>query len=251
MPLNNFTAGNGSFIELQSTESTNNYAMGLIKQGLAQHGSACFAHCQTNGKGQRGKQWLSNPGENIALSVIVDITEVLPLNQFVFNTAIAVSCYNFYKKYAIDEVAIKWPNDLYWRDRKAAGILIENNYKGSLWQWAVIGVGININQTTFNVAGKKPVSLKQITGKSFDCVTLAKELQLEIMEGISSIKYNNTNIVHTYNNVLFKKDEQQVFKKNNEQFTAIVQGVNIDGQLQLNYNGQLLTLNHGDAEWII
>ena len=84
-------------------------------------------------------------------------------------------------KYAGDETKIKWPNDLYWQDRKAGGILIESIVRSresgvGSWEWAIIGIGININQTTFPDDLPNPVSLKQITGKNFDPVELAKEL---------------------------------------------------------------------------
>lgn len=250
MPLNNFTAANGSFIELQSTESTNNYAMGLIKQGLAQHGSACFAHKQTKGKGQRGKQWFSATGENIILSIIIDISPVLLSRQFYFSSAIALGCYNFYKKYAIDDVTVKWPNDIYWRDRKAAGILIENIIKGESWQWAVAGVGMNINQTAFEVEGKKPVSLKQITGKEYDVIALAKELQVFLLKSFEMLLSNPEEILKNYNEVLFNKNKIQHFKKGSIVFKGKIEGVTSTGELIITTGGITEHFTMGEIEWI-
>lgn len=97
--------------------------------------------------------------------------------QFQLSAAVAVAVEAFFRKYAFDETKVKWPNDLYWQDRKAGGILIENVISGSgTWEWAIVGIGININETRFPPELPNPVSLKQITGKEFDPGQLAREL---------------------------------------------------------------------------
>src|SRR5688572_2022740 len=164
------------FTILSSVDSTNNYAMARVQAGLAQHGAAWFAHEQTAGKGQRNKHWLTNPSENILLSVVLQPFTLTASEQFLLSASVALACCDFYKNYAGEETSIKWPNDLYWRDRKAGGILIENNFRGSEWVFAIAGIGININQTSFDPALPNPVSLKQITGKNFNVIQLAREL---------------------------------------------------------------------------
>ena len=121
------------FIELQSIDSTNKYAMALIRgndvperQGEAQHGTAIFSHEQTAGKGQRGKEWISEKGSNIVLSILLNPYPLALTDQFKLSVCVAVSIHELLSKYAGDETKIKWPNDLYWRDRKAGGVLIEN-----------------------------------------------------------------------------------------------------------------------------
>ncbi|MDB5209488.1 MAG: biotin--[acetyl-CoA-carboxylase] ligase, partial [Sediminibacterium sp.] len=113
-------------MELTVVESTNIYAMERLQANLAAHGAAFFAHHQTAGKGQRGKTWSDEPGSNIALSVIVDCSSFLLTKQFPLSVMVAVACHDLFNKYATGGTFIKWPNDVYWRDRKAAGILIEN-----------------------------------------------------------------------------------------------------------------------------
>ncbi len=188
MPQALFTIPSGSpFVELQSVDSTNNYARQLIhaaalpdRQGMAQHGMAIFTHEQVAGKGQRGKTWNTEKGANIALSILINPQGLSINNQFYLSACAAVVVHEFFSKYAGDETKIKWPNDLYWQDRKAGGILIESVIRGSdlgvgSWPWAIIGIGININQTSFEGL-PNPVSLKQITGKNFEPLVLAKEL---------------------------------------------------------------------------
>src|SRR5258705_5530512 len=99
------------FIELQSIDSTNNYALSQIHAGLAKHGQAIFAHEQTAGKGQRGKKWMSFKGVNIALSIIIKPAPLLVSQQFQLSACIAVTLREFYRKYAGEETKIKWPND--------------------------------------------------------------------------------------------------------------------------------------------
>src|SRR5437667_2750998 len=164
------------FVELQSVDSTNIYALKQVHAGLAQHGMAIFAHNQTAGKGQRGKIWISEKGANINLSVVIKPEALIVSEQFQLSVCAAVAIHHFFSQYAGDSTRIKWPNDMYWQDRKVGGILIEN-IVGSLtagqagresavgsWQWAIIGIGININQTSFPPDLHNPVSLKQITG---------------------------------------------------------------------------------------
>ncbi len=86
-----------------------------------------FLHiCQTGGKGQRGKTWQTGNGENIAISIIIEPKHLQVAEQFNLSVAVALGCYDFFSAYAGDETFIKWPNDIYWRDRKAGGVLIEN-----------------------------------------------------------------------------------------------------------------------------
>jgi BirA family biotin operon repressor/biotin-[acetyl-CoA-carboxylase] ligase len=114
------------FVELLSVESTNNYAMGLVRAGMASHGTAVFAHDQTKGKGQRNKQWDSEGSKNIAISLVIEPGFMNGRPMFLLSMMTAVGVVNFFNNYIADELKIKWPNDIYWRDRKAAGILIEN-----------------------------------------------------------------------------------------------------------------------------
>ena len=172
-----------SFIVLDSVDSTNNYAMARVHEGLSRHGNAYFSSIQTEGKGQRGKLWETSINVNIALSIVLEPATLNALQQFQLSVAVTMGCFDFVNFYAGDETTIKWPNDIYWRDRKAGGILIENIFHGKEWKYAVAGIGININQPYFDDSLKNAVSLKQITGKSFYTLALARELHQSIQIG--------------------------------------------------------------------
>jgi len=238
------------FSILDSVDSTNNYAMAQVHAGMAKHGMAWFAKEQTAGRGQRGKNWLSRPAQNIILTIAIEPPPVFFQKQFYFNAAVAIACFDFFKKYAGEGISIKWPNDIYWRDRKAGGILIENKLMGRKWKWAITGIGININQVDFGSRLSNAVSLKQITGKTFDPVELGKELHVFIMKTINAVKQSNFPLILSrYNEHLYKKGCKVKLKQSSMQFQTFIRSVNEYGQLVTEDSFERL-FNFGEVEWI-
>ena len=238
------------FIVLQQVESTNNYATGLVHAGMAEQGTAVFAHYQTKGKGQRHKQWQGEPGKNIALSVILHPAGLSLSQGFLLSMAVAVGTYRFFNNYAGTDSRIKWPNDIYWRDRKAGGILIENIVQGSEWKAAIIGIGININQTSFESLDTMAVSLKQITGKEYDPVLLAKELCAHLTDTLDIVYKLPSHIIEEYRNHLYKLNETVRLKKGSRVFDATIKDVTPLGELIVQHATEE-RFNVGDVEWVI
>jgi BirA family biotin operon repressor/biotin-[acetyl-CoA-carboxylase] ligase len=241
-----------SFIELGSVDSTNNYAMAQAHAGLASHGAMFYAHEQWAGKGQRGKSWTSTPGQNIILSTVLEPVNLPIIQQFPLSAAIALACYDLFSRYATAaDMAIKWPNDLYWRDRKAGGILIENSFKGDQWAYAIAGTGININQTRFPATAPNPVSLKQITGRDFDAPALARELgnHLEI-RWQALIQGNAAALLDEYNQRLYRRDQPVRLKKDQAVFETVVKKVTPTGEL-LTRDVLDRQFTFGEIEWVL
>src|SRR5262249_21514599 len=136
------------------------------------------------------------------------------------------------------------------RDRKAGGILIENIFQGNEWRFAVIGIGININQTKFPENLGNPVSLKQITGKSFDVLELANGLCGALNQRWELLQSGKSAILHQYEELLYRRNEKIRFRRDNKVFEAIVRGVQADGKLCVNH-GVDLVFDFGEVEWII
>ena len=237
------------FIQLLAVDSTNNYALELLKQNLADSGTAIFAQEQTNGRGQMGKKWEALHRENIILTIIADISTVYIQNQFNLLAMAALGCYDFFSKYAGNETAIKWSNDIYWKDKKAGGILIETTNHNNK-RYAIVGMGININQTAFDENLMNPVSLKQITGKNFKVVELAKELCncIDVWYNVL-LSENNHQLLTNYNSHLYKKNKEVTLKKGNIKFNCIIKCVNPFGELQVE-NGLCDSFRFGEIEWI-
>ena len=169
-------------IELSEIDSTNMYAMEQIHAQKALSGSVYQTDFQTNGKGQHGRIWESHRGENLLCTYVLELNALkqgknwVPSEQLGLSGAVALGTQAFFMEFAGEETKIKKPNDIYWRDRKAGGILIENIVRGTDWTWTVIGIGLNINQTQFSNEAGNPVSLKQITGKHWDIKAMQKKL---------------------------------------------------------------------------
>ena len=239
------------FIEIYSVDSTNNYAMQQLQKGITQHGVAYFAHTQYAGKGQRGKKWQATAGENVILSVVLNTSYLQVSKQFGLSMAMAMAAYDLFASYTPKNSFIKWPNDLYWCDRKAGGILIENVIRGKDWQWSIAGIGININQTIFDSDALNAVSLRQITGKTRDPVKLAKELCNHLERRYNQlINQGIKNLLAEYNSVLYKRDKLVKLKKTNVLFEATIKEVNEFGQLLVEA-GTKQTYNAGEIEWIV
>jgi len=237
------------FIQLVKVDSTNNYAMAQIHNGLAQHGSTWFALSQTSGKGQRGKQWNAAQGLNILQTVVLDASAFSLSNPFVLTMMVANACYDFFSGHAGDETSIKWPNDIYWRDRKAGGILIENIIRGAKWSWALVGTGININQTAF-IDLPNPVSLKQITGKNYDSVEMGMELCTHLQKQFEFYTANGAHAVHKiYNRHLYLCGKTTTLKKDNIVFSCIIEGVSLNGDLLVK-DCAWSHFSFGEVEWI-
>lgn len=235
------------FVELPTVDSTNNYAMGKVRAGMAQHGMSVFALEQTRGKGQRDKIWISEPGKNIALSLVLEPKHHFP-SLFLLSMAMAVGTVRFLRKYVPDDVSIKWPNDVYWRDRKAGGILIENVWQGGVWKFAVVGIGININQTRFFL--EQAVSVKQITGNSYDPAILAKELCVCLDQSYHESIDNPDELMKTYRLDLYQINEKVKLKKGSRVFEARFLDVTNNGQMVV-HHGIEERFEVGEVEWMI
>lgn len=234
------------FIVLPSIDSSNNYAMAQVHDGLAKHGHTFFTLEQTAGKGQRGKQWNALPGMNILMSVVIEPKRITIKNMFHLSALVSLACYDFIKKYAGDSVTIKWPNDIYWNDRKAGGILIENVLRGSNWMFAIAGIGININQLEFGPGSPNAVSLHQITGHTIAVIDSAMELCV-MME--KRCKHPQSQLLADYNDVLYKKDQPVKLKKGNIVFESIIKAVNEEGML-LTQDAIERTFQFGEIQWL-
>lgn len=136
-------------------------------------GSVVLAEKQTAGRGQAGNVWESEPGKNLTFSVVL-YPDGIPANrQFLISQIVALSVKETLDAY-VEDIRVKWPNDIYWRDKKICGILIENDLAGNVMYCSLVGIGINLNQEVFHSDAPNPVSLCQLTGQTYD-----KELVLD------------------------------------------------------------------------
>ena len=170
------------FVELDTVDSTNKYAAELNALSKVQHGTVILAHEQTAGRGQRGRNWLSGAGKDLAMSVVLHPGKLRAENQFVLSKVIAVAVLDLVRSelkwnagLGGGEVKIKWPNDILVERRKVAGILIKNDIIGPLVVGTVVGIGLNVNSTELE-AELNATSLRLETGREVDRMALLDRL---------------------------------------------------------------------------
>lgn len=217
-------------ISLPIVDSTNNYAMQLIQDGLAYHGLVVSAAEQTKGKGQRGKVWLSEPGENVVMSIVIDPQSYMDIYWLSFLIPLAV-CKALQEVVPECQIKIKWPNDIYVGKQKLAGILIENVFRGSTIKHTVIGVGINANQVNFEPMERMPISLKQILGQDVDIPKVIALVRKSILA--YTVTKDFQLLVHAYNDLLcFKQETILIQHQDHAAMSMKVLGVNDQFQLE-------------------
>lgn len=150
-------------IRLEETESTNLYMKQLLREQPLEEGSIVIANFQSGGRGQMGNSWFSSKGENLLFSLLIYPQDLRANEQFIISRIVSLAVKNTLDQFTND-IRIKWPNDIYWKEQKIAGMLIENDIEGKNISNSVIGIGVNINEQQFPSNLPNPVSLRQITG---------------------------------------------------------------------------------------
>ncbi len=227
--------------------------MQLVDDGMAQQGQVIWAAHQSSGKGQRGKKWENDAG-NLMMSLIVK-PALPPDKQFLLSMTVAVTLANYLQNlYNEWQVAIKWPNDIYINDKKACGILIENVLRGMEWSFAIIGIGLNVNQTDFPKDLVNATSLRIAAQKKFELLEIIKDLRAGIINESQQLPAVDVyNLLNRYNNLLFRKGQEVTFRESmgKRQFQAFVQEVDLSGRLILLSHQGIEQYRFGELEWIL
>lgn len=205
------------------------------------HGDVAFTDNQTAGRGQRGNSWEAEPGKNLTFSFMTRDLKVPVAKQFCISEAVAIAVAEVLSQYT-DGIKIKWPNDIYYHDRKICGILIENTVSGYSITHSIAGIGININQREFLSPAPNPVSLLQITGKEYDLPTLLSLFADKLRELVDPFTQHNyetyaKKIEVKYATMLYRADGQlHPFQlPDGTCVMASIQGVASDGLMTLRY----------------
>lgn len=195
---------------------------------------AVTARHQTAGRGQRGNVWQSQSGENLLLSMLVRPGNSLEVaNQFLLSQAVAVSLHAAMKCYGI-ETRLKWPNDIYVGNRKLAGILVELDYSGAFVEQAIVGIGLNVNQTEFPLMDRVPVSMKMLLGKDIPVDDALASVLGSFERCYRMLLCGDSEaIAREYNSLLLGFGERHSFSDADGEFTAVIEGVGPAGHLLL------------------
>ena len=212
---------------------SNIYLQSLCSKQKVEELTVVVADFQTSGRGQRGNSWESDSCKNLLFSIVIFPEFLEARRQFLISQIISFAIKEELDTYTTD-ISIKWPNDIYWKEKKICGMLIENDLMGRNISQSIAGIGININQETFHSSAPNPVSLRQITGKEFDLFEILKNIVLRIQSYYSLLKKGNTEpIVCQYEMSLFRKEGMHRFKDANGEFLARIIRVEPEGRLIL------------------
>ncbi|MCQ2335698.1 MAG: biotin--[acetyl-CoA-carboxylase] ligase [Paludibacteraceae bacterium] len=157
--------------------STNKMLLNDLTAGITYpDGYTIYTSFQSDGYGQIGNSWESEDGKNLLFSMIIHPSKIEASGQFFISEAISLAIYEFLSG-ETDNITIKWPNDIYYKDKKISGILIENNLCGAYIKDCVIGVGLNLNQEVFISNAPNPISLTNITGLTYNIADVLNKIR--------------------------------------------------------------------------
>ena len=214
-------------IHIDETDSTNRW--------IKENGSGdmvVVADYQTAGRGCGTNKWESERGKNLLFSILIHPVEVPVMRQFHISMAISMAIFDALEQY-IGDVSIKWPNDIYWRNGKLGGILIENRLQGGCIKDCIIGIGLNVNQEQFFSDAPNPVSLKQIHAEDTDREQLLRDILARFEQ------YMTQDVKARYLSHLYRRKGFHPYTDKQGAFMAELVDVEADGHLLLrDDNGQ-------------
>lgn len=220
-----------------SIGSTNTYLRELNGGDPAYDYEVAVASYQTAGRGQKGNTWESEAGKNLLFSILAHPHNIKVQEQFYISEAIALAVSDSViaaigPDYA-DGVSVKWSNDVYWKDFKMAGILIENTLQGSSILDTVAGVGLDVNQEVFVSDAPNPISLKNIAGREFDLEALLTDIVDRFIGYMELPDHKREDVDRLYRNRLYRREGYHRFRDEKGEFCACIEGIRPDGCLML------------------
>ena len=236
-------------IKLNAIDSTNEY----IKKNrdfFSDKELCVITFNQTEGKGQRGNNWVSEPWSNLCISLYFSDLNINLKDLFNLNMLVSLNIIDILDSLSLKNLKIKWPNDILAENKKISGILIETFSKNNMIKDIIIGIGVNVNQIDFNNL-INATSMSLIMNKKYDLNILYK-LFLEKFKGFSDeVKnINSFEIKLNYLKNLYGINSLKKFEVNNLIFDAKISGVNKKGELVLDIDGIIKEFNSQEIKLI-
>jgi len=223
------------------------------KKQKVKEGTVIVTGSQQSGKGLGENKWESEPHKNLTLSIIFYPDFLKTSKQFLLNKIAALAVSDFIKTIVRhNQVNVKWPNDVFIDNYKSAGILIETSTQNNILEYAVIGIGLNINQTVFRSDAPNPTSLKLIEARDFDLNQCFNELVKSMDERYFQLKQGEEDeINYDYLNSLYLYQKDAKYKIGEENFMASIIGISDIGKLILQKeNGRIIECNFKEVEFL-
>lgn len=222
-----------SIIHLTEVTSTNSYLKDKLQSENVPEWTIVTSDFQSKGRGQQGNYWEAESGKNLLMSMVLYPHFLKNHQQFLVAKLIAVALCETFSAYA-SGFSIKWPNDIYWKDKKIAGTLIENEWLGDHIHHMIVGNGINLNQTVFVSDAPNPISLIQICGHKIDRnIFLAQFIERAKAHYEALTNLHTSELNETYQQHLYRHDGYYPYADKEGLFNARILKVGDDGYLYL------------------
>ena len=220
-------------IYIPQTISTNVSLAEICSKCYTENLTSVYSSFQTDGRGQRGNKWESEDGKNLLFSFVIFPKELPAREHFILLQITALALFDTLSEYT-DGISIKWPNDIYWMDRKICGTLIENDLSGMNIERSISGTGVNLNQKIFRSDAPNPISLSQITGQEYDIETVLHKIMNSASIYHRMFDNGESDIIRKkYFEAIYRKDGFYMYKDDNGTFDAIIEDIDKDGRLVL------------------
>ena len=221
------------YIHLEQIDSTNAY----LQRQQSEHDIRNWvvsADEQTAGKGMGSNGWESEVGKNLTFSLALDMGFLPAERQFLLSEAVPLGIIEVLDTLLPSEkLSIKWPNDIYFENRKLAGILINSTIKANMMDVSIIGIGLNVNQMKFQDWPTHPISLKMVTGKEYDLKPLLEQIAERILIKVQQLKSSPTSIEKDYLKRLFRYRTWADYEVEGKVLRLFMTGIDSFGRLQL------------------
>lgn len=239
-------------ILLGETASTNTYLAERCNEETLPELTSVYTSYQSAGRGQRGNSWESEAGANLLFSFVTFPDFLEARRQFLLSQITALALQEVLSQYA-EGITIKWPNDIYWYDKKLCGTLIENDLTGAFISRSISGTGVNLNQLKFISDAPNPVSLRQITGQTYAPSAILKQLMERISNYYAQLKSNDTtNITRLYKEKLYRRNGFHRYRDAHGEFSACICDIEPIGKLILkDEKGQSRAYMFKEVEYIL
>jgi BirA family transcriptional regulator, biotin operon repressor / biotin---[acetyl-CoA-carboxylase] ligase len=216
---------------LENLPSTNSYSASLIRENEVMEGTIVYTNYQSAGRGQPGNKWESEENKNLLISIILFPAMIVPSDQFLLSMSVSLGICDFLERFT-SGISVKWPNDIYVKNDKIAGILIENSVMGDQIEYSIAGIGININQTRFSSELPNPVSLTNLTGKEYDLTDCLSKLASDLDRRYKMLISGDFDLVRLdYISRLFRHNKWSKYKDLNSEFNGRILSVSDAGKL--------------------
>ena len=236
----------------KNLSSTNSVAIELLRESELPEGSVIYTDFQISGKGQPGNRWESEDGKNLLLSIILYPSSVSPVEQFLLSMTISLGLCDFIDRHH-EGSKIKWPNDIYVKNDKIAGILTENSLMEDTIENSVAGIGFNINQEKFPPEIPNPVSLILLTGKEYNTDTCLKELLSDLDKRYKQLLYGNRDELRgEYINRFYRFNEFHNYRAEEREFKGKIIDVSFSGLLIIEEeNGKIREFSFREIDFVL